>query len=201
MTTTPVPVPGGLPLRNADVLGYNQRDWAKIPFLAGGDVLVSLSADNAYTHLLNLPALGGGTSVIQRVDPSLELALKFYGIGANNSQYTLKLWGLKTAKGRSLAPATLNQSVTEWLGDLLGAATVTLGQATAAVGTRLIPSNAKWADTVAWTDYSISPGVLQMGDATDCAIVSVFDQAPAYAAYVLEFLAGSATAYGGFFSV
>lgn len=192
---TPVPIRNQSPPQQA---AYSQRDWYVGPFGSSGE-LGSLTAANSFTHLLTLPTPNMGRSVVPNLNPHVELALKFWGSGAEDDTYTTRLWGFKRVWNTAAKDGSF-----ELLGDCLGSATVTLGQATTHADSAIWrTTQRRWADVVTWSgDYAITPGIVQFAEVANGAIVSVLDTAPGYYAIVLEcYLGGAATEAGYCYSV
>lgn len=189
---TPTPAVFATPVQlNQIEPGYSDSEWRIGKFLAQVGDAFTLSDDNAYCHMVSMPAISANLAIIERLRPSRELALKFYGLGDNNATFTGKIWGIKN--GVTIHKAD-NTNGHEFFGDILGAFTATLGAAVTHADSVMFDQVYRFADTVAFSaDYSVTPGVLAVGDATDCAIVSILDRAPSYPRFIIEVDMGSAT--------
>lgn len=196
MVSTPLPSAFETPAQlNQIEPAYSDSEWRKGRFLAQEGDSFTLSADNAYCHMVEMPAVSANLAIIERLRPSREISIKFYGLGANNATYTGKIWGVKNGP---LVKLATGQQGREFFGDILGAFTATLGAAQTHADSAMFDQQYRFADTVAFsTDYSITPGILAVGDAADCAIVSVLDRYPGYSRFIIEVdVSGSATGAG-----
>ncbi len=197
MSAVPTPIAGSvLRTLNPVETGYSDGEW--LPGVFGTGTLSSLTADNGFAHILALPSINAGRSLIQRTRPGIELSLMFLGVGANNDTYTGKIWGLK-----GLPPVATDQfnatKRIEFFGTHLGSFTATLGAAVTHADSLHYPTQMRFADAVAFSpDNTITPGILDVGDSADCGIIKVFDKAPAFSHFIIEFLAGGTTTAWGY---
>lgn len=198
MTTTPRPDPFTTPVQLSQIEpGYSDSEW-RLGSLPGAIAAWTLSDDNEYCHFVEMPTPSGNLAIIRRLRQSREIALKFYGLGADDSDFTGKIWGVKNS---NILHKADNTNGYEFFGDILGAFTATLGTGLTHADSVMFDQQYRLADTVAFSaDYSITPGVLAVGDAANCAIVSILDRAPGYSWFIIEFDLGSATDAGFLYS-
>ncbi len=191
-------------VKPAHAIGYNCHNWQRVRFgsnVAATSAFSALSVDNAYLWRATMPQLADvaeQVGIIEKLDPSYELALRFFGLGADAGTMTAKVWGL----------APLQDGVNnELIGDPVCTLSLVLGGGTIAGSRALGNPNLtfRMVETITISeDFTIDPGILRVANdgaagGTDGCEIIVIDRAPGYVGYVVEMLLGTATGWGALY--